>query len=131
MNGFDLPIPLKWAGQKYRTELECAGALGLVKQSGAGAEAGVEAALGQEFIVLAALDDFAVVEDEDLVGVADGGQSVSYDKAGPLLQKPVEGLLDEFLRGVVDAGGGFVEEEDGGIFQQSAGDGDALLFADA
>jgi hypothetical protein len=31
MNGFDMPIPLKWAGQKYRTELECAGVLGLVE----------------------------------------------------------------------------------------------------
>ena len=73
MNGFDMLVPLTRAGQKHRTELECAEALGLVEQSGAGAEAGVEAALGQEFIVLAAFDDFAVVKDEDLVGVADGG----------------------------------------------------------
>ena len=81
--------------------------------------------------MFAAFDDLSVVEDEDLVGVADGRQPVGYDKAGALLQEAVEGLLDEFLCGVVDAGGGFVEEEDGGIFQQCAGDGDALFFADA
>jgi hypothetical protein len=105
--------------------------LAFVEQSCAGAEFGVEAASLQEFLVFAAFDDFAVVEDEDLVGVADGGQAVGYNKAGAFLQEAVEGLLDEFLRGVVDAGGGFVEEEDGWIFQQRAGDGDALLFADA
>jgi hypothetical protein len=44
MNGFDMPVPLTRAGQKYRTKLECAAALGLVEQSGAGAEFGVEAA---------------------------------------------------------------------------------------
>jgi hypothetical protein len=31
MNGFDMPVPLTRAGQKYRTELECAAALGLVE----------------------------------------------------------------------------------------------------
>ena len=58
------------------------GELAFVEQAGAGAEFGVEAAAGQKFVMLAAFDDFSVVEDKNLVGVADGGEAVGYDKAG-------------------------------------------------
>jgi hypothetical protein len=43
-------------------------------------ELGVQAAGGQQFGVGAALDDPAAVDDQDLVGVADGGQAVRDDQ---------------------------------------------------
>ncbi len=45
--------------------------------------------------MFALFDDAALVEDENLVGVADSRKTVSYDKAGPFLEKAIEGLLDE------------------------------------
>ena len=96
-----------------------------------GAEFGVAATEGEEFVVASAFNDPAVFEDEDLVGVADRGEAVSDDEAGALDHEAVEGFLDEAFRLGIDAGGGFIEDEDGGIFEESAGDGDALFFADA
>ena len=91
----------------------------------------INAAEGEEVVVAAALDDAAAVHDEDLVGVADGREAVGDDEAGALRHEPVERLLDEPLGLRVHARGGFVEDEDGRVFEQRAGDGNALLFADA
>ncbi len=94
------------------------------------AELGVEAGAGEEFVVGAALEDAAFLQDEDEVGVADGGEAVRDDEGGAAGEEALERLLDEELGVRVDAGGGFIEDEDGRIFQESAGDGDALFFAD-
>ena len=44
---------------------------------------GILAVLRQQLPMRAALDDLALVEDEDLVGVADGGQPVCDHHGGP------------------------------------------------
>lgn len=49
----------------------------------AGVEVAVAAGAGEQVGVGALLDDAAVVEDEDEVGVADGGQAVGDDERGP------------------------------------------------
>src|SRR4029079_11085453 len=95
------------------------------------AELCVAASHGEEFVVFAPLDDAPAIEDEDLVGMADGGEPVGDDEAGAARHEAIEGALDEALGLGIDAGGGLIEDEDGRILQQGAGDGDALLFADA
>jgi hypothetical protein len=45
-------------------------------------ETGVNAAKGEEMVMGAVFDDTAVAENEDLIGVADGGEAMSDDKAG-------------------------------------------------
>ena len=45
-------------------------------------QVGVEAALGEQLVVRALLDDVAVANHQDHVGVADRGQAVRDDKAG-------------------------------------------------
>ena len=80
-------------------------------------EAGVEAVLRHEFIVGAALDDAALAQDEDLAGPADGAEAVGDDEAGAVGHEAVEGFLNEPLGGGVHAGGGFVEDEQGGVLQ--------------
>ena len=94
-------------------------------------ELGVDAFLLEQGMVVAAFDDAALVHDEDLVGVADGGKAVGDDDGGASGQEALKGLLNEFFRGGVHAGGGFVEDEDGAVFEQGAGDADSLFFADA
>ena len=79
----------------------------------------------------ASFGDASAFEDEDLVGVADGGEAMGYDEAGAVFHEAVEGFLDEALGGGIHAGCGFVEDEDGWIFEEGAGDGKALFLADA
>jgi hypothetical protein len=94
-------------------------------------EAGVEAVEGEQLVMGAAFDDFAVAQDEDEVGVADGAEAMGDDEAGAAGHEPVQGLLDETFGRGVDAGGGFVEDQDRAVFEERAGDADALFFADA
>jgi len=65
----------------------------------------------------------------DEVGVLDGGEAVGNDKAGAVFHELVESLLDESFGLGVDGGGGFVEEEDGWIFEEGAGYRKALFFS--
>ena len=57
-------------------------------------EVGVEAVLGHEFVVVAAFDDVAITDDQDYVGIFDGGETVGNDEGGSAFGKFVDGLLD-------------------------------------
>ena len=77
----------------------------------------------------AVLGDPAVCHDEDLVGVLDGREAVGDGDDRLAARQLGDGLLDEVLVLRVDARGGLVENDDGRVFENGAGDGDALLFA--
>src|SRR5690606_9888630 len=89
-------------------------------------EAAVEAALAEEFLVRAALDDAALVHHEDLVGGLDGGEAVRDDEGGAPAAEVLEAVADEGLALGVEAGGGLVEDEDAGVGDDRTRDGDAL-----
>ncbi len=61
----------------------------------------------------AALNDPALVQDDDLVAVPDGGEAVGDDQAGaaPPAQVPVDELLGQGVEGA----GGLVQDEEAGI----------------
>ena len=77
----------------------------------------------------AALDDRALVEHDDFIGVDDGREAMRDDQRGAAARDAVERVLDLALGEGIERRGRFVENEDGRIFQNGAGDGDALLFA--
>ncbi len=77
----------------------------------------------------AALHDPAGLHDQDLVGGADRGQAVGDDHGGAALQGLGERLLDGRLGGVVQVGGGLVQDDHALAGQQQPGDGHALAFA--
>ena len=56
------------------------------------------------------------------VGDEDGGGSVSFGEVG-------EEGHDFAASGLVECGGGFVGEHDGGVAHEGSGDGDALAFS--
>ncbi len=66
----------------------------------------------------AALDHFTMVDDQDLVGVADSAQPVGDDEAGAARHQTQHGCLDLFLRARVDAAGHLVQDQDARIGQQ-------------
>ncbi len=92
---------------------------------------GVSPARGEEFVVAALLDDSALLEDDDLVGVADGAEAVGDDEAGSSAPQFGEGGLDEGFTFCVEVAGGFVEDEDPGIGEESTSDGEPLALSAA
>ncbi len=73
-------------------------------------------------------DEAAVVENANAVGLLDRGQAVCNDETGPIRTEILERLLDEALGGIVEGRGGFIEQQERGIFQKCAGDGQPLFF---
>ena len=77
----------------------------------------------------AALGDAPVVHHEYLVGVLDGRQTVGNGDDGLAARQLGDRLLDKVLILRVDAGGRLVEDDDGRVLQNGAGNGYALLLA--
>lgn len=71
-------------------------------------QAGINTAGCDQVIVTALLDELTVFQDEDAVGVADGGQAMGDDNGGASYRNLLERALDEGLGLVVDRGGGFI-----------------------
>ncbi len=91
----------------------------------------VEAALGQQLLVAALLDDLAVAHHQNQVRIADGAQPVGHHKAGAALHELIEGLLDQHLRAGIDAGGRLVQNQHGRQGQHHTGDAQELLLSAA
>jgi hypothetical protein len=71
----------------------------------------------------------ALVEDVDVVDVADGGQAVRDDDDGGLALEGVDAALDEALGFGVEGAGGLVQDEQVGLAEELAGDEQALALA--
>src|SRR5579871_4192849 len=95
----------------------------------AGVEIEVAALSGVKRAVGAALDDASAFDDEDLVGAADGGEAMGNDEGRAAAHEIGQALLDEGFGFGIEAGGGFVEDENAGLGQDGARDGDALFLA--
>ena len=92
-------------------------------------EGAVEGIRGVEVGVRAGRDDVAVIENDDRRGVADRGKTVRDDQDGFADDQLLERELDGGLAVAVEGAGGFVEDEDRGVPQESAGQGEALLLS--
>lgn len=75
----------------------------------------VVAALGYKGVVVALLNNSAVVHDNDLVGVADCAESVRYDDSGSAGAEVVEVLDYSGLGDGVERVGGLVHYEEAGV----------------
>lgn len=76
---------------------------------------GVQTATMHEFVVGALLDDSAMVQHDDSVCRANGGQSMGDDECRPSFHEFRERPLQFGFGGAVHACGGFIEKHDGGI----------------
>src|ERR1700761_5718813 len=97
--------------------------------AGSGGQFGVAALSGQQAGVGARFDDVTVVENDDLVRVADGGQPVRDGDRGPALGKGVERLLHGPFGLGVEGAGRLVQDQDARVPEQGPGDRDPLLLA--
>ena len=76
-------------------------------------------------------EDAALVEDVDDVGLDDGAEAVGDDDGGAVGTKFRQRGLNEMLGFHIDSGGGFIEEQDGSVFEEGAGEGETLALAAA
>src|SRR5579883_2495323 len=92
-------------------------------------ELGELAALGDELAERALFDDSSVLEDENLVGIADCGEPVGDDERGAALRGGLERELQLALGFGIERRTCFVEDHDRWILEQSAGDCQPLALA--
>ena len=77
----------------------------------------------------ALLDDVAVADDQDQIGVANSAQPVGDDEAGLALHQLVHGFLDEHFSAGVDRASGFVQNQHRRASQHCPGNCQQLLLA--
>src|SRR5581483_1305944 len=68
----------------------------------------------------------SVLDHENTVGAANGGQAVGNDKRRAILHEHIEGLLHQTLAFRIESTGRLIENEDCRVLQDGAGDGHAL-----
>lgn len=88
----------------------------------------IHAALFDELVVRALLDDFAAVYHNDTIRFANGRKSVRDDDCRSTLAKFKERLLYYRFRGVVECARRFVKNENGRIFEEHARDTQPLFL---
>ena len=76
----------------------------------------------------ALLDDVTVGDDGDLVGIFDGGETVSDHDGGSALAELVQCLLDHDLGGVVKRTGRLVQNEDRRVLEEHTRDAKTLFL---
>ena len=86
----------------------------------------IKTVICNQIFMCSALDDAAVLQNDDQVGVADGREAVGDDQGSTPTHQARECVLDEPLAFRVEGGSGFVEDEQGRILEHGPGDGDAL-----
>src|SRR5205807_5836386 len=76
-----------------------------------------------------ALDDAPRLDHENLLGSSNRGEPVRDDECRAAAHEVAQTLLDQRFRFRIEAGGGYIEDQDARIGQDGASDRDALLLA--
>src|SRR5438105_4591357 len=63
------------------------------------------------------------------VAILERAQPMSDKEGRSTMHQPVDGTHDRRLGSDIDVAGGFIEEQDGGVFQKGPGDGNALALS--
>ena len=86
-------------------------------------------ALGHQVGMFALFHNLSSFHDANAVGALHGAEAVGDDHRASPFHQGVQRGLDFALRGAVQGAGGFVQNEQIGVFQNGPGDGNALALA--
>ena len=92
-------------------------------------ESGKYSAGTKHFLIMSLFDNSSFGKDDDFVRVGQGGEPVRDANYRPVLGQPIHCRLDFRFRIGIQIACRFIEDEDRGIADESAGDGDALPLA--
>lgn len=70
----------------------------------------------------------SITHDTDEVSSLNGAQPVGNDEHSATPSGPIQRLLHHSLRLCIQSTGGFIQNQDSGVLDQGAGDGDALFL---
>src|SRR5205823_3363510 len=89
---------------------------------------GVAPATGQKLFMGSFFDHASLVENHDAISQADGTEAVRYDQGGASVSRALERIHDGAFSDRVEPGRGFVKDQDRGIAEHGAGNGNALFL---
>lgn len=92
-------------------------------------EIGIKATSPEQFIVRPALNDTPLRHNKNLRGMSNGFQAMRNHDDGFIPRQRFDRLLQSILVLWIDVGRRLVKNDDGRIFKNGAGDGDALFFS--
>ncbi len=84
---------------------------------------------GKQFIGTSFLGDFTVRKHHDMIGSLHGAHAMRDDQDGLSRQEPRQRALDFRFIFHIERCSSLIQKNDGRVFQQRTGDGDALPFA--
>ena len=90
---------------------------------------GIDPVLLQQRLMCPAFCDPVLCDDDDLIGIPDGGETVGDGDGRPSFGELFQALLDPAFALVIKGAGCFVKDKDRRIFQKYTGDGDALFLS--
>jgi hypothetical protein len=113
-----LPKPNNWV------RLRCGSApeLRLVEMS-------IQAALGQQLLVRAALDNSPAIQHQDQVGRQDGAEAMGDDDASTFCHYSLERILNQTLRFTIEMARRFIEHQNARVLKNDSRERDTLLLA--
>ena len=86
----------------------------------------VKSVLIQQLLVGSLLDDFAIIDHDNPIGIPDGAQPVGDHKTCAALHKVKQGFLDAYLGAGIHTAGGFIQDQDPRIRKDGACNGKQL-----
>src|SRR5579863_5237690 len=92
-------------------------------------EAAIGAQLLHQFLMSPYIGDGSVLDHYDAVGAAHGGEAMRDHDDGASSHQILRGGLHQRFGLAIQSGSGFVENKDGSVLENSAGDGNALTLA--
>lgn len=95
----------------------------------AGIELVIPALFRNQLVVGSPLDDAALFQHQDTVGVADRGQPVRNDKGGAPFHQPVHPLLNQGLGARIDRRGSLVQDQHRRIRHRRPRNGEQLALS--
>lgn len=84
--------------------------------------------LGHQLLVRTLLDDLALAEQDDVVGLLDGSKAMGDDDGCASLACAIKSGLYDLFATDIDGGSGLVEDEDLGLLDDGTGDGKTLAL---
>ena len=75
----------------------------------------------EQLLMVALFHDFTMGQQDDVVCMLNGGQTVSNDEHGANVLHLLQRVLDENFRFGVDVGGGFVQDHHAGFMDDGTG----------
>src|SRR5690348_15710434 len=88
-----------------------------------------EPAACDQILMCTKLNQPAIVQDHDSIGIPDGRQSMCDDETGPVLRQASDRLLDQLLAANINGGGGLVKNQNSRVTQDRPGNCNALSLA--